>query len=94
MLPVIVSQLVVLVKDTALGYIIGYTELLQSGVNNLSANYGNIGRRGHRRRRHLHPGELGADRVRPAGWNAAPASGGKAPRQGGAPPRRAVRRHR
>jgi glutamate transport system permease protein len=42
MLPVIVSQLVVLVKDTALGYIIGYTELLQSGVNNLSANYGNI----------------------------------------------------
>jgi glutamate transport system permease protein len=42
MLPVIVSQLVVLVKDTALGYIIGYTELLQSGVNNLAANYGNI----------------------------------------------------
>lgn len=42
MLPVIVSQLVVLVKDTALGYIIGYTELLQSGVKNLSANYGNI----------------------------------------------------
>jgi glutamate transport system permease protein len=42
MLPVIVSQLVVLVKDTALGYIIGYTELLQSGVNNLSANYGNV----------------------------------------------------
>ncbi|HEX8344936.1 MAG TPA: amino acid ABC transporter permease, partial [Actinoplanes sp.] len=41
MLPVIVSQLVVLVKDTALGYIIGYTELLQSGVANLSANYGN-----------------------------------------------------
>jgi glutamate transport system permease protein len=42
MLPVIVSQLVVLVKDTALGYIIGYTELLQSGVNNLGANYGNF----------------------------------------------------
>jgi glutamate transport system permease protein len=42
MLPVIVSQLVVLVKDTALGYIVGYTELLQSGVNNLSANYGNV----------------------------------------------------
>jgi len=42
MLPVIVSQLVVLVKDTALGYIIGYTELLQSGVNTLSANFGNI----------------------------------------------------
>ena len=42
MLPVIVSQLVVLVKDTALGYIIGYTELLQNGVNTLAANFGNI----------------------------------------------------
>jgi glutamate transport system permease protein len=42
MLPVIVSQLVVLVKDTALGYIIAYTELLQLGVNNLSANFGNV----------------------------------------------------
>ncbi|OJF10896.1 amino acid ABC transporter permease [Couchioplanes caeruleus] len=42
MLPVIVSQLVVLVKDTALGYIIGYTELLQNGVNTLGANFGNI----------------------------------------------------
>ncbi len=42
MLPVIVSQLVVLVKDTALGYIIGYSELLQDGVNTLGANYGNI----------------------------------------------------
>jgi glutamate transport system permease protein len=41
MLPVIVSQLVVLVKDTALGYIIGYTELLQLGVNTLGANFGN-----------------------------------------------------
>ena len=42
MLPVIVSQLVVLVKDTALGYIISFEELLQLGVNNLSANYGNV----------------------------------------------------
>jgi len=42
MLPVIVSQLVVLVKDTALGYIIAYTELLQLGVNNLAANFGNV----------------------------------------------------
>jgi glutamate transport system permease protein len=41
MLPVIVSQLVVLVKDTALGYIVGYTELLQNGVNTLGANFGN-----------------------------------------------------
>lgn len=42
MLPVIVSQLVVLVKDTALGYIISFSELLQLGVNNLSANFGNV----------------------------------------------------
>jgi glutamate transport system permease protein len=42
MLPVIVSQLVVLVKDTALGYIIAYPELLQRGVNDLSANFGNV----------------------------------------------------
>ena len=42
MLPVIVSQLVVLVNDTALGYIISYSELLQLGVNNLSANFGNV----------------------------------------------------
>jgi len=42
MLPVIVSQLVVLVKDTALGYIIAYSELLQLGVNNLSANFANV----------------------------------------------------
>jgi glutamate transport system permease protein len=42
MLPVIVSQLVVLLKDTALGYIIAYPELLQLGVNVLAANYGNF----------------------------------------------------
>jgi glutamate transport system permease protein len=42
MLPVIVSQMVVLVKDTALGYIISYPELLQMGVNNVSANFGNV----------------------------------------------------
>lgn len=42
MLPVIVSQLVVLLKDTALGYIIAYPELLQYGVNVLPANYGNL----------------------------------------------------
>lgn len=42
MLPVIVSQLVVLVKDTALGYIIAYEELIQLGVNNLAANFGNV----------------------------------------------------
>jgi glutamate transport system permease protein len=42
MLPVIVSQLVVLLKDTALGYIVAYPELLQRGVNDLSANNGNV----------------------------------------------------
>jgi len=42
MLPVIVSQLVVLLKDTALGYIIAYEELLQVGVTIVAANYGNL----------------------------------------------------
>ncbi|GAA2513455.1 amino acid ABC transporter permease [Pilimelia columellifera] len=42
MLPVIISQLVVLLKDTALGYIIAYPELIQLGVNVLSANYVNV----------------------------------------------------
>jgi glutamate transport system permease protein len=42
MLPVIVSQLVVLLKDTALGYIIAYPELLQQGVNVLGARHGNL----------------------------------------------------
>jgi len=41
MLPVIVSQLVVLLKDTALGYIVAYSELLQRGTE-LVANFGNI----------------------------------------------------
>jgi len=42
MLPVIVSQLVVLLKDTALGYLISYPELLDRGVNQLQSNYGNV----------------------------------------------------
>ncbi|MBQ0900841.1 amino acid ABC transporter permease [Micromonospora sp. U21] len=42
MLPVIVSQLVVLLKDTALGYIVAFPELMQRGVNDLAANRGNI----------------------------------------------------
>ena len=42
MLPVIVSQLVVLTKDTALGYIVAFPELLQRGVNDLAANFGNV----------------------------------------------------
>ncbi|QTX04999.1 amino acid ABC transporter permease [Agromyces archimandritae] len=41
MLPIIVAQLVVLLKDTSLGYIVGYPELLRATLNNLSAFYGN-----------------------------------------------------
>jgi glutamate transport system permease protein len=42
MMPVIVSQLVVLVKDSALGFIIGFEELLSIGTNTLPANYQNV----------------------------------------------------
>jgi len=41
MLPVIVSQLVVLLKDTALGYIIAYPEMLAQ-TNVIGANYNNL----------------------------------------------------
>jgi glutamate transport system permease protein len=41
MLPVIVSQLVVLLKDSALGYIVAYPELLAQ-ANVISANYNNL----------------------------------------------------
>lgn len=41
MLPSLISQLVVILKDTALGYIISYSELLRSGQN-LSTQYGNL----------------------------------------------------
>jgi glutamate transport system permease protein len=39
MMPAIVSQLVVLLKDTALGYIVGYQDLLSYGFQILPANY-------------------------------------------------------
>jgi glutamate transport system permease protein len=39
MMPAIVSQLVVLLKDTALGYVIGYQDLLSYGFQILPANY-------------------------------------------------------
>jgi glutamate transport system permease protein len=39
MMPAVVSQLVVLLKDTALGYIIGYQDLLSYGFQFLPANY-------------------------------------------------------
>ena len=40
MLPIIMAQLVVLLKDTSLGYIVGYPELLAT-VKNLSNYFGN-----------------------------------------------------
>ena len=41
MLPVIVAQLVVLLKDTSLGYIVGYNELIRTTMNNMASFYGN-----------------------------------------------------
>lgn len=41
MLPIIVAQLVVLLKDTSLGYIVGYNELIRTMMTNLSNYYGN-----------------------------------------------------
>lgn len=41
MLPIIVAQLVVLLKDTSLGYIVGYQELIRTTMNNLATYYGN-----------------------------------------------------
>jgi glutamate transport system permease protein len=41
MLPSLISQLVVILKDTALGYIISFSELLRSGTT-LSTVYGNL----------------------------------------------------
>lgn len=41
MTPIIVAQLVVLLKDTSLGYIVGYNELIRTMMNNLASFYGN-----------------------------------------------------
>ncbi|MGW9630422.1 amino acid ABC transporter permease [Agromyces sp. NPDC055520] len=41
MLPIVVAQLVVLLKDTSLGFIVGYSELLRVNMNNLGSFYGN-----------------------------------------------------
>ncbi|MDI2099754.1 amino acid ABC transporter permease [Ruicaihuangia caeni] len=41
MLPIILAQMVVLLKDTSLAYIVGYPELLRVGVNYLSNFFGN-----------------------------------------------------
>lgn len=42
MMPAVVSQLVVLLKDTALGYIVAYNDLLNAGVRQVSNNFGNL----------------------------------------------------
>ena len=41
MMPSLVAQLVVLLKDTSLGYIVGYVELLRVNMNQLATFYGN-----------------------------------------------------
>jgi glutamate transport system permease protein len=41
MLPIIIAQLVVLLKDTSLSFVVAYDELLRSGVYNLSNFFGN-----------------------------------------------------
>ncbi len=41
MLPIIVAQLVVLLKDTSLGFIVAYNELIRTMMNNLANYYGN-----------------------------------------------------
>ncbi|MEZ0072238.1 amino acid ABC transporter permease [Planotetraspora sp. GP83] len=42
MMPAIVSQLVVLLKDTALGFIVAYADLLNAGARVVPANFGNL----------------------------------------------------
>ncbi|MFC4115756.1 amino acid ABC transporter permease [Nonomuraea zeae] len=42
MMPAIVSQMVVLLKDTALGWIIAYEDLLNVGLKQFAVNYGNL----------------------------------------------------
>jgi glutamate transport system permease protein len=41
MLPIIIAQLVVLLKDTSLAFIVGYSELLRVGARNLPDFFGN-----------------------------------------------------
>jgi glutamate transport system permease protein len=41
MLPIIIAQLVVLLKDTSLAFVVGYSELLRVGARNLPDFFGN-----------------------------------------------------
>jgi glutamate transport system permease protein len=42
MMPAIVSQMVVLLKDSALGWIVAYEDLLNAGFRVVGSNYGNL----------------------------------------------------
>jgi glutamate transport system permease protein len=42
MMPAVISQLVVLLKDTALGYIIAYDDVLNAGLRVIPASFGNL----------------------------------------------------
>lgn len=42
MMPAIVSQLIVLLKDSALGWIIAYEDLLNAGIKTIPNNFGNL----------------------------------------------------
>jgi glutamate transport system permease protein len=42
MLPAIISQLVVLLKDSALGWIVAYEDLLNAGFRHIGSRYGNL----------------------------------------------------
>ncbi|MEW9550759.1 amino acid ABC transporter permease [Nonomuraea sp. NPDC050783] len=42
MLPALVSQFIVLLKDSALGLIVGYDELVDRGLNGIAANFANV----------------------------------------------------
>ena len=41
MLPALISQCVVVLKDTSLGYIVGYSEIIRNNMNGLGSFYGN-----------------------------------------------------
>ncbi|MDG5805261.1 amino acid ABC transporter permease [Streptomyces ossamyceticus] len=42
MMPAIISQFIVLLKDSALGFIVGYDELVDRGLNGIAANFSNV----------------------------------------------------
>ena len=82
MMPAIVSQFVVLLKDTALGYIIAYVDLLNMGFKIIPAvNFGSLDPRRDRHRDHLRRPQHGAQRPGHLRWRSAAAAVGR-PRPG------------